>query len=60
MSDDEQIARAIDDVEDLPFDEREAAISKLSEVDREAVWAAELEASDNAAPKDDDELGGEA
>ena len=58
----ERIARLIDGVKDLPFEEREAAISSLSEEDREAVWAAELEDGETAAaiPEDDEELGGEA
>jgi hypothetical protein len=58
MGDDERIARLIDELEDLPFEEREAAIRTLAEQDREAVWAAELEASAKALPEDNDELGG--
>jgi hypothetical protein len=60
MSGNERIARLIDKTADLPFEEREAAIHALSEEDREAVWAAELEAGEAVAPADDAELGGEA
>jgi len=64
MSDDpeaERIARLIDELRELPADEREAAIEALSIEDRAAVWAAELEESDAAVQKEDDEeLGGEA
>jgi hypothetical protein len=44
------------ELDELSYEEREAAIAALSENDREAVWAAELEASDAARP-DDEELG---
>jgi len=57
----ERIARLIDELRDLPHDEREAAIEALSIEDRAAVWAAELEESDAAVQEEDDEeLGGEA
>jgi hypothetical protein len=62
MSDDpeaERIERLIDELNELPADEREAAIEALSIEDRAAVWKAELEADDAALPLDD-ELEGEA
>ena len=62
MTDDpeaERIARLIADLNELPFEEREAAIAKLPENDREAVWEVQLEDSDEALPEDDEELGGE-
>jgi hypothetical protein len=62
MSDDpetDRIARLHAELEELPFEEREAEIAELPEEDREGVWAAELEESDAASPEDDDELGGE-
>jgi hypothetical protein len=60
MTDDDRIAGLIEQVEALSFEAREAFISTLSEEDREAVWAAELEEADQAVPDDDAELGGEA
>ena len=62
MSDDpeaERIARLIAGLKELPFEEREARIAELSEEDRNAVWAVELEAAEEAVPEDDEELGGE-
>jgi isopropylmalate/homocitrate/citramalate synthase len=62
MSDDpevDRVARLIAELNELPFEEREAAIAKLSETDREAVWATELEQSESVLPEDEDELGGE-
>jgi hypothetical protein len=57
----ERIARLIDELRELPHDDREAAIEALSIEDRAAVWAAELEESDAAVQEEDDEeLGGEA
>jgi hypothetical protein len=57
----ERTARLIDELRELPHDEREAAIEDLSIEDRAAVWEAELEVNDDAAlPSEDDELGGEA
>jgi len=52
-----RIALLIEELDALPTDEREAAIAALSEEDRQAVWAAELEAAEEV--EDDDELGGE-
>ncbi len=63
MSDDPEADR-IAKLDELPLDEREAALAGLSEADRSAVWAAEAEAVEEALdevrPDDDDELGGEA
>jgi len=56
----ERIALLIDGLKDLPFEEREARIAELSEDDRNAVWAVELEGAEEAEPDDVDELGGEA
>ena len=58
MSDDpdaDRIALLIAELDELPFDEREAAIAALSDEDREAVWAAELAAGDEAMPAPDEE-----
>lgn len=60
MSEDPQAQRIdllLAELDALPADEREAATAALPEEDREAVWAAELEASDVALPDDDEELG---
>jgi hypothetical protein len=54
----QRIALLIDGLKDLPFEEREARIAQLSEDDRNAVWAVELEAAEEAVPEDDAELGG--
>ena len=46
MTDDpeaERITRLIAELNELPFQEREVAIARLSERDREAVWEVELE-----------------
>ena len=58
VSDKDRIARLLAELEDLPPEEREAAIAALSDDDRAAVGDAELEAAE--AAEDDDELGGEA
>ena len=55
----ERITRLIAELNELPFQEREVAIARLSEHDREAVWEVELEESDEALPEDAEELGGE-
>jgi isopropylmalate/homocitrate/citramalate synthase len=55
----DRIARLIAELDELPLDEREAAIAALSDEDREAVREAELEATEEAMPLDDEELGGE-
>jgi hypothetical protein len=57
-ADRERLELLLAELEELPYEEREAAIAALSEEQREAVWAAELEASDEALPDDDEELGG--
>jgi hypothetical protein len=60
MTDDpqrERIARLLAELGDLPFEEREAFMAALSEEDREALWAAELERSDEVLPEDYEELG---
>jgi hypothetical protein len=62
MSDDhaaERIARLIADLGELSVEEREEAIARLPEPDREAVWERQLEVSDEASPDDEEELGGE-
>jgi hypothetical protein len=61
MSDDheaERIARLIDELDELPFEEREEAIASLPELDREAVWARQLEEADDTLPGEEEELGG--
>jgi hypothetical protein len=61
MSDDpeaDRIALLIAELDELPFDEREAAIAALAPEDRDAVWAAELDQFDEVLPEDDEELGG--
>jgi hypothetical protein len=55
----DRIARLIAELDELPLDEREAAIAALGDEDREAVREAELEATEEAMPLDDEELGGE-
>jgi hypothetical protein len=60
MTDDpqrERIARLLAELEELPFDEREAFIAALSEEDREAVWAAEVDQSEEVFPDDYEDLG---
>jgi hypothetical protein len=62
MADDpqgERIRVLLDELEALPFEEREAAIAGLSEEDREIVWASELKTADETLPGADKELGGE-
>jgi hypothetical protein len=54
----ERVALLIDELRDLPFEEREARIAELPEEDRIAVWEFELEVAEDAEPEDDDELGG--
>jgi Mg/Co/Ni transporter MgtE len=58
MTDENRIARLAAEIEDLPFEEREAVIASLSDDDRAAVRDAQLEHRE--AAEDDDELGGEA
>lgn len=61
MADDPQqdrIARLLDGLEDMPFEEREAAIAGLPHEDRTAVLNAEAEAEDEVLPEPE-ELGGE-
>jgi hypothetical protein len=65
MTDDpeaDRIALLIAELDELPLEEREAALAGLSEEDRNAVWAAEAEAVEEALdevlPDDDGELGG--
>ena len=60
LGDEDRIARLVAELEELPFEEREAVIASLSEGDREAVWDAQLKESEGAVPEDDEELGGEA
>jgi hypothetical protein len=60
LGDEERIARLVAEVEDLPFEEREAVIASLSDDDRSAVWDAQLNESEKDVPEDDEELGGEA
>jgi hypothetical protein len=61
MADDPEgrIARLVAEVEGLPFEEREAFISTLSDDDRAAVWDAQAKEVDEVVPEDDEELGGE-
>ena len=54
----DRIALLIEELDELPPDEREAAIAALPDADREAVWAAELAAAEEVG--DDDDLGGQA
>ena len=55
---DDRIARLVAELEDLPFEEREAFIAKLAPDAREAVWDAQLEEVERVVPEDDAELGG--
>jgi len=50
----DRIALLIEELDELPADEREAAVAALSPEDREAVWAAELETAEEVG---DDEEG---
>ncbi len=59
MTDEDRIDRLVAQVDALPFEEREAFISTLSDDDRAAVWDAQAEAIEEALPEDDEELGGE-
>jgi len=58
MTDEDRIARLVAEIEDLPFEEREAVIASLSDDDRTAVWDAQLKDSETAVPDDDEEVGG--
>lgn len=61
MTDDpkaERIALLIAELDELPFEEREAAVAALSHEDRTAVLEAEAEADEEVLPEVD-ELGGE-
>ena len=55
----DRIARLVDQLDELPFEEREAAIAALPHEDRTAVLEAEAQAEQEVLP-DEDELGGEA
>lgn len=60
MTDDpqrERIAHLSAKLDELPFEEREALIAALPEPDREAVWAVELEQSEESIPVDYEDLG---
>jgi hypothetical protein len=60
MTDDpqrERIAQLLAELADLPYGDREAFLASLPEHEREAVWAAELEAGDEALPEDYEDLG---
>lgn len=54
----DRIAELLDELTELPFEDREAFLAGLSEADREAVWEAELEASEEAISDDYEDLGG--
>lgn len=56
---DDRVARLVADVEELPFAAREAFLATLSDEDRAAVWATQLEVVEEVVPEDDEELGGE-
>ena len=61
MTDDpeaDRIARLIAELNELPFEEREAAIAALPHEDRTAVLEAEAEADEEVLPEVE-ELGGE-
>ena len=60
MTDDpqrERIARLLDELDELPPDEREAAVAGLPEEDRNAVWEVELERSEEIVPEEYEDLG---
>jgi hypothetical protein len=59
MTDEDRIAGFLAELEDLPFEEREAFIASLSDDDRTAVWDAQLKDSEAVVPEDEEELGGE-
>jgi hypothetical protein len=54
----ERIARLVAELEELPFEAREAFLSTLSDEDRASVWEAQLEEVEEVVPDDDEELGG--
>ena len=61
MSDDpdkQRIARLIEELDELPLEERDAAIAALPYEDRVAVLEAEAQAEEEVLPEDE-ELGGE-
>lgn len=53
----EEIEALVAELEELPFEEREEKIASLPEEDRQAVWAVELERSEEAVPDDYEDLG---
>jgi len=53
----DRIARLIAELDELPFEERDAAIAALPEEDREAVWAVELEQKRDTVVPGDHEFG---
>ena len=55
----DRIARLVAELDELSFEEREAAIAALPHVDRTAVLEAQAQADQEVLPEDD-ELGGEA
>ena len=57
MTESPNAARLIENLDEIPFEERERRIAELSVEDRNAVWAAELERSDRAVPDDYEDLG---
>jgi hypothetical protein len=59
MADEDRISRLVAQVDALPFEQREAFISTLSDDDRAAVWDAQAEEVEDVLPEDDGELGGE-
>ena len=61
MTDDpelDRITRLIAELDELPIEDREAAVAALPHEDRTAVLNAEAEAEDEVLPEDE-ELGGE-
>ncbi len=57
MTESPNAARLIENLDEMPFEEREKQIAELSVEDRNAVWAAELERSEAAIPDDYEDLG---
>jgi hypothetical protein len=55
--DGDRIVQLLGQIETLPAEDREAFIAGLSEADRSAVWDAELDESEQAAPVDYEDLG---